>query len=500
MSTHKFSTLPRSVSRRAKQFSEKDTLRKGEVLGWDGKSEFNSSIIDITIHPDNYKQFADFTFNLPDGKQVPFFKSILSVRWPHVFMMFLDKQAKEVQNWKNGRNPGDANVDLNITYKSLQAIFQYLCSGTLEFSKRTLREVAEILYYCVSFKLDGLRIICEHHLVSNLSMKTIYSILRVCNELQLITIQAHALDFALKNYTEFIGDKNVLHELGIEFFQETVTTLSAMSSTEAVPALQPIPLITKANEDFKKLYESMELSDGAFLVEKEKIFYHKCIIATASPIFLAICEKTGKSGEIQIPNISAEAFKSVLRFIYYGEKTVAAKFAIELLHKRFIREYDISDMGKLCTYHVYYGLSPDTVLLALALCYDQEFAKKPQFEEIRHNALMFFAIKFTEVDLTPIIKMDQNLVVDALLMIQQGAAGLESPKSARPLELKNIESPRRENRGNSAESLGNDSIKEALSARDLPHEGGIFRKTGSKLQIIDSNSKNEPKDKKRSQK
>ncbi|KAG5677275.1 hypothetical protein PVAND_007045 [Polypedilum vanderplanki] len=83
-----------------------------------------------------------------------------------------------------------------------------------------------------------------------------------------------------------------------------------------------INLTDKLSEDFSKLYLSANYSDVTFIVEDEKIFGHKVILAARSDYFRAmfysgLSEST--KAEIQLKEIKKDSFKILLKYIYSGK-------------------------------------------------------------------------------------------------------------------------------------------------------------------------------------
>ena len=74
---------------------------------------------------------------------------------------------------------------------------------------------------------------------------------------------------------------------------------------------EPYGLQTEA----RSLFNNPELSDVAFLVEGQKVFGHKLILAMGSPVFKSMFfgELREKRDVIKIEDLSSAGFKNALR-------------------------------------------------------------------------------------------------------------------------------------------------------------------------------------------
>ena len=75
-------------------------------------------------------------------------------------------------------------------------------------------------------------------------------------------------------------------------------------------------------EDYGKLVEDGELADGVFVVEGERFPLHRSVLAVRSEYFRARLKsgmQDGGSKEVCYEDVSASAFRVLLRFLYAGE-------------------------------------------------------------------------------------------------------------------------------------------------------------------------------------
>lgn len=92
--------------------------------------------------------------------------------------------------------------------------------------------------------------------------------------------------------------------------------------------------LDQLSKDIGSFYLSEACADVYFLVKEERIPGHKAILRSRSEYFhVLFSENVGVSPktEIHLPYLSAEPFKTILKFIYFGELSITSNKAFELL-------------------------------------------------------------------------------------------------------------------------------------------------------------------------
>ena len=85
--------------------------------------------------------------------------------------------------------------------------------------------------------------------------------------------------------------------------------------------------------DFGKLLETGKQGDVVFVVGGKEFQLHKNILAARSAVFAAMFEsdlEEAKQGRVEIPDLAADVFDQLLRYIYSGKIPELDKFALEL--------------------------------------------------------------------------------------------------------------------------------------------------------------------------
>jgi hypothetical protein len=124
--------------------------------------------------------------------------------------------------------------------------------------------------------------------------------------------------------------------------------------------------------------------------------------------------REGKNGE-EVP--SAEAFKSMLRFVYYGDIHIDPQAACELIP--FAKDYDMNDLLKVCEDKIRHGINKQTALNILRVTYLPQMEGSPDvLNEVRKNATEFILDHLSDVDLQPLKVMEPIVAIDILLASQ----------------------------------------------------------------------------------
>lgn len=102
------------------------------------------------------------------------------------------------------------------------------------------------------------------------------------------------------------------------------------------------------SKDFSELLTDGDFSDVTFVAEDRELKVHKLILMARSQVFrtmLSVDMKEKNENRVNIPNVSFEAVKEFLKFIYSAKANVSA-------HARDIfilaEMYEINDLKEIC--------------------------------------------------------------------------------------------------------------------------------------------------------
>ena len=293
-----------------------------------------------------------------------------------------------------------------------QKILEYIYTGKLDFIKLTNEEILYINIGARNLNLTHLAYLCEKWIIENIRMDNIFHLLKASNDLNEARVKGFCLTFALQHYTDVISNKDGIKILGIELFQEVVASFNP----QAVRSLEVPPAISSTfNEDFKRLYECMPYSDMNFILDGEQIKAHKSILASFSDT-LALLFKVENA--IQMERISTKAFRSCLRYLYFGDTNLEQSIACELVP--FARKHRLNSLLKICEDKIRVNVSVETVVDVLTIAYTS--GDRPELnEEIKSKAFPFLLENLDKVNLVNLRVNHPMLVLDLLFKLQEAS-------------------------------------------------------------------------------
>jgi len=366
------------------------------------------------------KNFSDVTISA-GRKNILLHSYVLWLRGPELI------PAKEKTNLeKNKKKKASSNLTFNlkegITPQTLWQISEYIYGGNVRLSCLT---PAEILYLNVGakvFKLDRLSYLCERYLKETMTMEVVFGLLRLAHDLKEENVKNFCLSYAIKNYPQFIGNKDGVHILGIDLFQEVVTKSQDSSSVK-----DDLPATAPANhyyDHWRQLHDEMLWSDSAAKVGSEKIKFHKAVLAAHSD-GLAAYFRVNQNDEVPFMYITPDAFRALLRFVYYGDRNIPPLPATELIS--FSKQFDLPDLAKACEDKIKDSIAIDTVLEILSVTYLPHLSSREDIQDLWKKCITFILDNIGSIDLLPLKKMQPTIAIDVLFACQNREKGAKNP-------------------------------------------------------------------------
>lgn len=296
----------------------------------------------------------------------------------------------------------------------INKILEFLYTDNVKFDRLDPRTIMQVMKAASRFKLDRLVFLCEAHFYNSMNMENIFHVLKAANEMQEVTIKNYCLKHALNHYNEFVTNKNGLHILGIDLFQEVVASQTEQSKFANIN-LRTEPASTLM-ADLKRLFDIMPFADVKFQIGGEEITCHKAVLHAASEKFAPILRDS--SAPVALAKPSNPAFKSMLRYLYYGCVDVQPLPACELM--AFTKTYELNELQKVCEGKIRSSINTDTALAILEVAYLPEIAHKQDLvEELKSKAFPFILAHLKQVDLGPLRGMHPSIAQDLLFKIQE---------------------------------------------------------------------------------
>jgi len=309
----------------------------------------------------------------------------------------------------------------------LVKVLEYIYTDTVNFPKLDAPAILYLRQAADHFKIDRLGWLCEDYLVNTMNMDNVFPILKASHEMHEARIKDFCMKFALEHYNEFVANKNGLHILGIDLFQEVVAGQADQKRFQAIK-LREEPKSTLIS-DYKRMYEVMPYNDIKFSIDGEEIVCHKSILGACSPKFVPLFKDPPPNG-IELKNVSPQAFRSLLKFLYYGDDDIDPLPACELV--AFARQYELDDLVRICENKIRTSIAVDTVLGILEVAYMPDIVHKQDLvEELKNKTFPFILENLKKIDLGPLKGMNPMIAQDILLRLQQHQKQFGSSSSAK---------------------------------------------------------------------
>lgn len=314
----------------------------------------------------------------------------------------------------------------------MQRVLEFLYTGMVDFPKLTDKDILLLNAASRQFKLARLSYLCERWLREHMTIESVFHLLKAATDLQETRVKGFCMQFALQHYNDFISNKDGIYILGIELFQEVVAAFQTNPPPpeEITPDKAPQDSLL---EDFKKMYNQMPFSDVSLTVGGETIRCHKAILGAHSDAFATFLFKEGGAAQ---EKIAANTFKSMLKFLYYGDDNIDPLPACELVE--FSRRYKLHSLLRICEDKIRNSINKSTVLEILNVAHmPADTGKADLVDELKSKAYPFLLENFTQVDLQPIRLYNPLISIEILIKLQEawktGMYGLGSDgKSSAP--------------------------------------------------------------------
>ena len=125
--------------------------------------------------------------------------------------------------------------------------------------------------------------------------------------------------------------------------------------------------------------------------------------------------------------MSADAFRAMLRFVYYGDANIPPLAACELI--AFCRMFGMGDLHRLCESIIKANVNGATVVDVLGVTYLKHMSEREEAQALRKSAMAYLINNLTSVDLSSLRKMDPHIALDVLFAAQ--AHEKSSPSGAK---------------------------------------------------------------------
>ena len=414
------------------------------------------------------KEYADVVFHVGNHALYAH-RCVVEARCPPLFAVAIKDRGK-----KGHLTTLKADEKL-VDMRSLTLILEYLYTGSVPFTEVTPAEVISLIAHAEMYQIDRLRWLCDRYLQAVLNTDLFFTLLLLADVSGVASAKELCLNYGSVHFEELIVKKEQVHTLGIELFREFV--VHSTLNSEMVPDLNQQSFPNTIKEEFKIIFTAMANPDAFFTFKAANttVPCHKAILYAQSERFKTLFLEDGPSASenrYSLPkniSMSHEAFRSFLSWAYYRDTSFSAAHAAMMLP--LAHDFNIVSLIDECSSKLRKGISIESVLPILNLCFSEWGKQGGYKEELSKPCLSFLMLHFAHVDLTglksaaitaAIAKSVREAVVTGLWNTIATAQSSSAPSGTGDDEEGSIASPHEES--SAAESS---SIPTSLSATSL---------------------------------
>mmetsp|Transcript_632 Transcript_632/g.1061 ORF Transcript_632/g.1061 Transcript_632/m.1061 type:complete len:516 (-) Transcript_632:39-1586(-) len=370
-------------------------------------------------------KYGDVTFQF-DKKNLVAHSSILCVRCRVLYQMYEKAQPKKKKDRKGVTHltVPQPHADYPITAETFELILRYLYADDIQFETLSGRQALDLCIAAHEFDLPRLIRLCQDHLKKAISLDNVHSLLKVAHDTKQDKVRSMCVLFASKNRKEFIGNKAAVGEIGVELFQDVMASLMAPDEDDDQEKEPPARTIVA---DFKKLYTDVDVGafpgDAVVQLKGHDIPFHKAFFAALSKS-LSQSFQPCANGDENVTDImkvkpclsSAESFRAVLKYIYYGDISgLSVMIACEV--QEFAKSHGMTELQNICEYIMAVTITTESCMSIMKVVFNPGNLKRPELRNTRKDSLTFFRENLTQISLSTGDLLENGPIVMAEIIL-----------------------------------------------------------------------------------
>lgn len=316
-------------------------------------------------------------------------------------------------------NPDAFEMVLNYIYMDSIDPTKSAKEGEDPFSNRIILQMMDVYRLAVQFDMVRLEQLCIQYLNNTINLNNVLDALHYADSLQLVFIKEFCLRFIVKeaNYNQIVMSQefeSLDRRLMVEIIRRKQKPQSKVNSDVAFDNAG-----NSLQEDMKNFlkYNGKDLVDIDLTVDGFPIQAHKTVLAARCGYFEAMFRSfmpADNKVAVQIGEMvpSKESFKSLLRYIYYGEVRMPPEDSLYLFSAPFFYGFTNNRLQAFCKQNLEMNVTSENVIQIL------EAADKMQANDMKKYALDIIVHDFTKVAKLPRIKLlSKELILDILMAL-----------------------------------------------------------------------------------
>lgn len=377
------------------------------------------------------KQFCDIVFIVgPDETKIPAHIGIVAARSQHLKLKILT--AKESRNQHFEKLFGTAEVEFNAELPQLEVrlpnihpeafemVLFYIYTDIVDFkdpfNKKIVSLMMDVYLLAQQFNIPRLEQLCMQYLEFKIAKSNVLEALYNSDKLNLQSIKEYCLTFIVKEeqYYDIVMSPEFAtleKQLIVEVVRKKLNPSKQIADIKFDKSIG-----TTLESDMAVFLKSTgkEFCDINLVIDGDVIPGHKAILAARCTYFQAMFRSFNPADNIvniQIGEVkpSLESFKSLLRYIYYGETKMPTEDSLYLFQAPCFYGFTNNRLQAFCKHNLENNINYENVLQIL------EASDKMNVPDIKNYALRLIVHDFSLVARLPKMKLlSRELLLDII--------------------------------------------------------------------------------------
>ena len=296
-------------------------------------------------------------------------------------------------------------------------------------------DLVRLLNAATLFGLPRCVALCQAAFVETcLNHETAYAVLKEAHDIGCEWAKSGAIDYVHRYIKDFVKNKEESKKLGLDLFQEVVC-LTSEEYVQRAGLTVDVPEPT-LKADFRALYDRTLNGEGDAMVkiQMQVIRFHRSLLS-AHAKGLAQLFLSDKNSFLEdatlilgVKGLSPDAFRAMLRFIYYGDDNIATTHACDI--QQFAERMFMHDFQSICQDVIGSSISSVNVMTVLQMTYHEARDQK-EMMVLRQKALAYLVENIADIDLSHInnLSIAMDILTEWQRWVRDGYCSILSQSS-----------------------------------------------------------------------
>mmetsp|Transcript_7344 Transcript_7344/g.11174 ORF Transcript_7344/g.11174 Transcript_7344/m.11174 type:complete len:568 (+) Transcript_7344:296-1999(+) len=301
-------------------------------------------------------------------------------------------------------------IDKFFTSEAVRNFLEFVYGDIIPQDLRG-EQVIRVLHIASHFKAYRCELLAKHLILRLLEQASAFTMLKEADDLQNDWCKKHIMSFVHQHSKVLLKQKEESRKLGMDLLQEVI----AMTTGEPEPVddkLKDVPPGT-LKSDFSRLFARIENGEAESFVKigSAVIYFHRAILSShAKGFFELFCGERNIPADctkdLGVKELQPEAFRALLKFVYYGDANVPATLAADI--GRFAEKMFMHDFANLCNTTLDTNLDTNNAITVLHVTQLEANKGKKEMQILRQKALDFIVANVAKINLAQLREVTNN--------------------------------------------------------------------------------------------